>query len=165
MRRPALFAVLAVASALAFVACGGDEAPSAPTPSPTPTPAPAPTPAPTPTPFACPLPASSNPTNNCGVQTSRLSEQVNASIDAVMRNYPDLFNFNDLNGGNPKVLDPTRYYTELKKELGALGVCTNLLPEEISVKNNNAFSEDWGVLTSSNFVRRRYRGTCSPAWW
>jgi hypothetical protein len=26
-------------------------------------------------------------------------------------------------------------------------------------------SEDWIVLTSGNYVRRRYQGTCTPAWW
>ncbi len=166
MRRPALFAVLALAAATgALVSCGGETAPTTPTPSPTPAPAPAPTPAPTPTPFSCPLPASSNPTNNCGVRTPRLADEVNGAIDALMRKYPPLFNFNDVNGGNPKVVDPTRYYKELKNELGALGVCTNLLPEEIAVKNTNNFSEDWSVLTSSNYVRRRYRGTCTPSWW
>lgn len=161
MRRPALIAVLAAA---AFVACGSDETPTAANPSPTPTPAPAPTPTPSPAGFSCPLPASSNPSLNCGKGTARLTE-VNLAIDNVMARHPEIFNFSDVTGGNPKVVNPSKYYTELKNELGALGVCTLVQLEEISVKSTNNFSEDWIVLTSGNYVRRRYQGTCTPAWW
>jgi hypothetical protein len=165
MRRFALIASLVLP--LALVACGTDEEiPSAATPSPTPTVAPAPTPAPTPAGFSCPLPPGSNPSLNCGKGTPRLSEAVNMSIDALMVKFPSIFNLNDLNGGNPKVVNPVRYYEELVNELGRTwSVCTKVQAEEISIKYSNDMSEDWIVLTSGNYVRRRYQGTCTPAWW
>jgi hypothetical protein len=163
MHRFALFAVL---SLLVFVSCGSEEeAPTAPTPSPTPSANPAPTPTPTPAAYICPLPESSNPTSNCEVGTPKLSEAVNMSIDALMVNHPSIFNLNDLAGGNPKVVNPVRYYEELTNELGRTwGICTKVGTEEISIKWSNDYSEDWNVLTSGNYVRRRYRLTCSPSW-
>lgn len=163
MRHSALFAVLAVA---ALAACGSEETPTAANPSPTPTPVPAPTPTPSPAAFSCPLPPGSNPSLNCGKATPRFSDQVNQAIDALMVKHPQVFNFNDVNGGNPKVVNPSLYYAELKNELGrTFGVCTLVQLEEISIKSTNNFSEDWIVLTSGNYVRRRYQGTCTPAWW
>jgi hypothetical protein len=158
--------ITALGFPLIFIACGSDEpAPTAPNPSPTPTANPAPTPTPTPAGYTCPLPPGSNH-NNCSKGTPRLAEAVNMSIDALMVKHPSIFNLNDLNGGNPKVVNPVRYYEELVNELGRTwAVCTNVLPEEISIKHTNDYSEDWIVLTSGNYVRRSYRGTCTPTWW
>lgn len=166
MRRLALFAALA-AAVVVLVACGHSESATSTTPvaAATPTPTPTSTPTPAATTFACPLPASSNPQLNCGTRTPRLGDQVNLAIDSVLAKHPELFNLSDTNGGSPKVLNSVRYYNELKNELGGQGVCTKLEEEEISVKNTNDFSEDWGVLTSTGYVRRRYRGICTPAWW
>ena len=162
MQRFALFAVL---SLLVFVSCGSEETPTEPTPSPTPSANPAPTPTPTPAAFVCPLPESSNPTENCEVGTPKLSEAVNMSIDTLMVKFPSIFNLNDLSGGNPKVVNPIRYHEELTNELGRTwGVCTKLGMEEISIKYSNDYSEDWNVITSGNYVRRRYRLTCTPSW-
>jgi hypothetical protein len=163
MRRFALITVLALP--LAFIACGSEETPTEATPSPTPTANPAPTPTPTPAAFTCPLPESSNPTDNCEVGTPHLAEAVNMSIDALMVKFPSIFNLNDVAGGNPKVVNPDRYYEELTNELGRTwNVCTKVGTEEISIKFSNDYSEDWNVLTSNNYVRRRYRLTCTPSW-
>ena len=165
MRRFAFIAVPVLAALITLVACGGEPTPAAPTPTPTPPPAPAPAPTPTPTPgYNCPLPASENPNNNCEKGVARLTE-VNLAIDALLTKHPELFNFSDLSGGNPKVVNITRYYQEIQEELGNFGICTKITPEEISVKISNDYSEDWIVLTSGNYVRRRYQGTCTPAWW
>jgi hypothetical protein len=154
MRRFALIAALVLPAS--FVACGSDEE----------IPTAAATPSPTPAGYSCPLPPGSNPTLNCGKGTPRLSEAVNVSIDTLMSRFPGIFNLNDVNGGNPKVVNPVRYYEELVNELGnTWGVCTKVQAEEISIKHTNNYSEDWIVLTSGNYVRRRYQGTCTPAWW
>ncbi len=162
--RPISLVVLAVAVAGALAACN-DNSSTTPTPAASATPTPAPAPSPTPAASTCPLPPSSNPQLNCSVRPPRFSDQVNGAIDEMMAKHPEIFNFNDTSGGMPRVVNPTAYYNEIKRLLEAQGICTLLEEEEIAIKATNEFSEDWSVLTSLNFVRRRYRGTCTPAWW
>ena len=69
-----------------LAACGGEKTPVTPTPTPTP----APIPSPTPVGFSCPLPPSTNPTNNCFVGHPQFGTQVNSSIDLVMATRPEL---------------------------------------------------------------------------
>ena len=148
---------------VALASCGGGEkTPVTPTPA---TPTPAPITSPTPVAFSCPLPPSSlaNP-NDCYVGKPQLGAQVNSSIDTVIATHPELFNLAETNGGNPRVLDRDAYWKAVKTELERQGVCTIIEKEEFAVKNTNAFNEQWNLLTSSGFVRRRYVTTCAPAW-
>lgn len=156
--------VLVVSLAGALAACNSSTTPT-PTPSATPTPAPAPSPTATPSTSTCSLPPSSNPQLNCSARTPRFSDEVNGAIDEIMARHSEYFNFDDTSGGVPRVVNPTGYYNEIKRILEAQGICTKLEEEEIAIKATNEFSEDWSVLTSLSFVRRRYRGTCTPAWW
>jgi len=157
---------LAVAGAIltgaVFASCGGGtETPANPTPaSPTPTPVANPTPAA----FSCPLPPSSNPTDNCFEGDPQLGAQVNTAIDRVIAARPELFNLSELNGGNPRVLNRDGYWTAVKGELEKQGVCTIIQAEELAIKNTNAFNEQWNIQTSAGFVRRRYVTSCTPAW-
>ncbi len=155
-----------------LAACGGEKTPVTPTPTPTP----APIPSPTPVGFSCPLPPSTNPTNNCFVGHPQFGTQVNSSIDLVMATRPELFNMNDLAGGNPRVLDRDAYWQAVKSELQKQGVCTIIESEEFAIKTGtNAFNEQWNIWASSGapnctrdtcqgFVRRKYVTTCEPAW-
>jgi hypothetical protein len=163
--------VLAAGAMLA--SCGGETAatPDA-IPSTSPTPAPAATPTPVPNPgsvgaFACRLPASSNPrafTDGCPEERGQLADYVNAAIDKAMRERPELFNFAEMNGPSPRVVDRDRYHRVVAENLVQSGVCTIIEKEELAIKQSNAFSEQWVIYTSSGFVRRRYQATCSPAW-
>jgi hypothetical protein len=157
-----------------FVSCGGSS-PANPNPTPNPTPTPQPTPTPTPNPgsigaYACTLPPSSNPSaqvpgpDACPELKARLSVQVNAAIDTVQREHPELFNFNDLAGSSPRVLDQKKYLQFVAEDLVKNGVCTVIEKEEIAVKNTNDFNEQWNVYAAAGFVRRRYVTTCSPSW-
>jgi len=162
-----------IVAALA-AACGGDTSATTPDPiaSGTPTPAPAATPTPTPNPgsigsFACRLPASSNPgamTNGCPETRAQLGDYLNAAIDKAMRERPELFNFAEMNGPSPRVVDPVRYHQVVAENLVQSGVCTVIEREELALKASNAFSEQWVIYTSSGFVRRRYKATCAPSW-
>jgi len=141
---------------------GGNDTPANPTP-PTPTPAP-PATSPTPAAFSCPLPPSSNPTDNCFEGEPQLGSLVNTAIDRVIAARPELFNLSELNGGNPRVLNRDGYWQAVKGELEKEGVCTIIQKEELAIKNNNAFNEQWNIQSSAGFVRRRYVTTCTPAW-
>jgi hypothetical protein len=160
-------------SALALAGCGG---PNAATPDPVPSSTPPPAPAPTPTParnpgsqgaYACPLPASSNPkaiTAGCPEEWPQLAGPVNQAIEQAMAEHPELFNFAELNGTSPRVLNRERYHQVVAENLVRAGVCVMIEREEIAIKQSNAFSEQWIIYTSTGFVRRRYQATCSPAW-
>ena len=150
-----------VLSSTLLAACGGGSSAS-PVAPPTPTP-----PSPTPPPvmgFVCPLPPSTNLSPTCPTLQPRLGSYVNSSIDTVFVKRPELFNFNDTLGGNPRVLDRTKYHEAVKLELEAQGICTLIEKEELATKNTNEFNEQWNIWTSTGYVRRRYVTTCSPAW-
>lgn len=160
--RLASWAGLALSSAV-LAACGGGGASPVAPPAPTPT-APPPTPPPTAS-FVCPLPPSSNLSPECPVLKPQLGSYVNTAIDTVFVKRPELFDFNDRLGGNPRVLDRDKYHAAVKLELERQGVCTLIEKEELAIKNTNAYNEQWNIWTSSGYVRRRYVTTCSPAWW
>jgi hypothetical protein len=138
---------------------------------------PSPTPAPTPTPLAlsvippCQLPPS-NPSSTDWCTTCRpnLAEAVNAAIDRVLIERPDLFNVDDVNGG-PRILDYGRYMTAVVSALNQTGMCARIDPEgEIGVKSSGSFSEQWLVASragwdppSGNWVWRKFRGRETPA--
>ena len=174
LRRRSLPALALVLGSLALARCGGS---SPAQPAPVPTVAPTPTPAPTPPPQAlsvippCPLPPS-NPgaSADCSAPKSVLINDLNAAIDRVLTERPDLFNLNDVDGG-PKILDYDKYMTAVVAAVNLGGLCARIDPEgEISMKQTNSFSEHWIVASKAgwdppqgNWVRRKYVGACKPA--
>jgi len=164
---------------LAFVAfwlvrCGGST-PAQPTPAPTvaatPTPAPTPTPGPLSVIPPCPLPASNPGAGaSCTAPKTRLSVAVNAAIDRVIAERPDLFNFADVDGG-PRILNLDAYMTAVVAAINLGGQCGHVDPEgEIGIKENNTYNEQWIVASKAgynppagNWVKRKYVGACTPA--
>jgi hypothetical protein len=155
-----------------LAACGGNSSPSQPAPVPTATPV-APTPPPLPLSVIppCPLPAS-NPGSSasCTKPPRRFSDEVNAAIDRVQALRPELFNFNNVNGG-PQVLKIDAYMVAVVAALGEAGVCGRVDPEgEIGVKTDNSYNEQWIIVSragwgvpTDNWVQRKYIGACSPS--
>jgi len=172
--RNRLFGGMGLVIASAWLSACGVEVPALPEPVPTLAPTPAPTPTPTPNPgsvgaYACRLPPSSNPNaddgpGSCPEVQPRLGGQVNAAIDKAERDHPELFDFNELSGPSPRVLDRARYHEVVAENLVQAGVCAIIEKEEIAVKNTNEFNEQWNIHTSAGFVRRKYVTTCSPSW-
>ncbi len=168
-------------SVLALAACG-DSSPSQPTPAPTvaPTPAPVPTPTPgaTPTPVPgatraplsvvppCKLPASQGTIDNCSKpepeRRALLEPEMNAALDRVVAERPDLFDLADTMNGNPKVKDREAYHVAVAAALGDLEVCASIQDERIAVKKTNDFNELWNIWTSTGYLRRKYVQTCTP---
>jgi hypothetical protein len=163
-----------VLGSFALARCGGGSSPAQPA---APAPAATPAPAPTPTPQAlsvippCPL-AASNPgaSADCTAPRSQLQAQVNAAIDRVITERPDLFNLADVDGG-PRILDYDKYITAVVAAVNLGGMCGRIDPEgEISVKQTNAFTEHFIIASKAgwnppqgNWVRRKYVGACRPA--
>lgn len=150
-----------VACALFLAACGS---PSAPTAAPTPAPTPAPVPSATPRAFSCPLPALSDDHRPCSRPAPQLQAYVDAAVDNVLTQQPQLFNFNDVKGGSVKVLDRQKYQTAVVAAVNALGgVCAKDDNEEIALKVSNDFNEQYNIWTSSGYTRRSHITTCFPA--
>jgi hypothetical protein len=174
IRRSSLAGFALVFGSFTLARCGGSS-PAQPTPVPTPAATPTPAPTPTPKPLSvippCPLPASSAGLSaTCTAQRSLLQADVNAAIDRVIGERPDLFNPDDVDGG-PRILDYDAYMTAVVSALNQAGLCGHIDPEgEIGVKRDNSFNEQWSIASragwnppSGNWVRRKYVGVCAPA--
>jgi hypothetical protein len=137
----------------------------------------APTPAPTPATPAAPA----NPAAACGVgpgggsghscprQSESYLVEVERAIDDLVREEPGLFDQRKTRGcGNCyQVLNPTRYVQRLTELVARQGLCAHYDGEELAVKANNGFNDQYDVLTSDMYIRRQggaYRSTCYPAW-
>lgn len=163
---------LGLALSVSMLAACGSSTPAQPAPAPTPTP----TTAPTPPPKAlsvippCALPASNPPAPSCTKPPRKLEQAVSAAIDRAQRERPELFNFDNVNGG-PQVLNIDAYMVAVVAALGEAGVCGKVDAEgEIGVKSDNSFNEQWIIvsragwsLPTDHWVERKYVGACSPS--
>jgi hypothetical protein len=161
---------MAVAVALAFVAgCGGGSSPTTPpvtTPSPAPTPTPTPSASPTPVATSCRYGMGTVDTS-CARSIPTFIDDVDAAINLLGQQRPELFNFNDSAGeGAWRVLDADGYFAGVIANLQAKDYCAGFDLQNVQVKNSNTLSEDYDILLSDGHVRRGasiYRQTCSPA--
>jgi hypothetical protein len=65
------------------------------------------------------------------------------------------------------VVDPEAFTEALVSRLESRGLCAFYDGEELAVKVNNDFNDQFDVLTFELFLRREngsYRSTCRPAW-
>jgi len=164
--------------ALALLAANcGKSTPAEPTPSPTPVavPSPTPTPIPSPTPVnartACGVGAGSGDglEHHCPRSGENFLGQVNEAINRVVTKSPHLFDLNNQRGdGGYYVKAVNQYYNQVVQELGNAGLCAVVDGgNEIAVKSNNKYNDQYHIMISSGHVRRgqaSYRATCSPAW-
>ena len=165
-RRLAGLAVIVLASVLSV--CGGKDQPSAPAGEPSAPPATTP-PAPAATPdalFSCHL-GDGTDANSCQRENPSFLDDVDAAINKLVKDEPDIFDLGEeLGPGGFKVLSNGRYYVGVMRNLQAMGFCANFDGEEMQVKNNNQFSDQYHIMISSGHVRRgasSYRATCYPA--
>lgn len=120
-----------------------------------------------PPPASCPLPSSREVA--CGRDAEGAYYwDVEASIDELYVERPELFNFNDYapGQGHPRVTDPTAYHDAMVDKLISKGYCALFDGEEIQMKLSNEFSEHYDVNYQDVYVRRGsgiYRGSCYPA--
>jgi hypothetical protein len=95
--------------------------------------------------------------------------QVEAAIEHVLENRPELFDFNDTATRTdwPRIRDLEAYQQAVADNLVAQGFCAkDDRLEEIAVKNENARSEQYDVQLADQYVRRGggiYRASCYPA--
>jgi hypothetical protein len=155
--------VLSVAfCALALSVCGGGSksGPSEPSiPTPTPTPAPTPEPIPTIAPLSqsCAKLPMGDPTASCHDDVPDFADDVYEAIDILQQEQPEIFD-------GTRVLNVGAYFVGIIEILDRRGICAHTdNGEELGVKRNNDYSEQYDILTSKDLIRRYYVGTCTPA--
>jgi hypothetical protein len=149
-----------------LAACGGGSSPAQPASLPAATQTPLPTPVPLPLSVipSCFLPLSNPASATCTKPKAQFGAQVNAAIDRVINERPDLFDLNDPSG-MPRVLKYDAYLTAVVAAVSETpGLCGRVDAEgEIGVKEDNGYNEQWIVWSSGSYVRRYYVGACSPS--
>lgn len=111
----------------------------------------------------------------CSRTSSRLSDHVLSAMDQLLRQKPQIFDTKDevapVGQGNYRVLDKDAFIDGIIANLAAAGLCAQRDPndaylEQIQVKADDGYSEDFDVLLSSGHAWHNlsnYRRTCSPA--
>jgi len=161
-RSIASFSVLAI---VMLAACGG----SSPTAVPTPAPTPIPTPTPVPLLPGCNLAPMPDLRNQCPELRPLYGGAVDTAIKKVFADHPELFDFEDVKGGGLfsfKVLDQRKYTGAVVTNLHGMGYCAVDQLEEIAVKQNQEFNEQYNIWTSDGYARLppgAYITTCFPA--
>ena len=153
-------------------ACGGGSSPAQPAPVLAATP----TPQPTPKPVAlsvippCPLPSKVGSSYTCTRERPRLGAEVNAAVDRVIAERPELLDLKDLNPG-PRVLNIDAFMVAVVAALGEAGLCAHVDAEgEVAVKSDNSFNEQWIVVSrmgwstpTEHWVLRKFAAACEPS--
>ena len=120
-----------------------------------------------------------NPTPNCRLAPSRsltctreLPARYLADVDRailqVSREHPEVFDFNRVQTGTDwfKIVDFDRYFILVVQTLQSYGYCAIYDGEELALKTDNGFNEQYDIFAGDGFIRRgegSYRSTCYPA--
>lgn len=124
----------------------------------------------TPTPW--PISAACSPGTGNGIKCPKTTPvflaDVDDAIDTLAGQHPELFDFSSTRGAKGwRVLDPIAYHEGVAAILTARGLCAIYDGEEIAVKRDNSFSEQYDIHLSTGHIRRgegSYQATCRPAW-
>jgi hypothetical protein len=131
-------------------------------------------------PAAFPTPAPPlNPTPGCRLAPSRSLTctrelpprylgDVDRAIDKVAREHPEVFDLNRTQTGTNwfKIVDFDRYFVLMVEAMQSFGYCSIYDGEELAIKTENGFNEQYDIFAGDGFIRRgegSYRSTCYPA--
>jgi hypothetical protein len=162
---------IVAAGLLAGIACSGSPTtPQGSTPPPT-TLAPTPITTTTTTTTTMPAAVTSCPKGTIDTHCSRVNpsflEEVEAAIDKVVADSPELFDKNDIAGPREyRIKDLDRFHQGVMQNLQARGLCAGFDLKELQVKRDNEFNDQYDTVLGSGHIRRglgAYRSTCSPA--
>jgi len=118
----------------------------------------------------CPLPPSTwEGAVACGREPQgHYYNDVAAAIDQVLKEKPELFDYNDVSQGTrwPRVTDMKAYIRAVQDALVARGYCATYDGEEMPIKKTNDFSEHYAIKFQDKYIREGpgiYRGACYPS--
>ncbi len=113
----------------------------------------------------CPLAPSREIT--CGQESQTLYGEIDAAIQQVAREHPQVFDIGDQRGeGGYRIVDPDGFKAFLIQAAKGRGLCARHDGEEFVFKRQNRFSEHYDLESSAGYVRRgegTYASTCYPA--
>lgn len=167
--RRALGAALAVSMCALLSTCGGGDAVAPPTtpinPNPPTTPPPAAPLAPDPFPGAasCTRIGMGSSNSNCRAESANFLSELQAAIDETIAQDPQNYINTEL---GTQARSSGRFYVSVIEKLDSRGLCAAFDGEEVGIKNQNGFSDQYHLLTSRFIVRRgesSYQVTCYPA--
>jgi len=165
----------ALAAAVALsLSCSGSSSPTPPGPGPSVAPSVAPSTAPSVAPSASPTPSTSSCAlgrgsvdTSCARHTAQHVEAVEAAIDRLVQQKPEIFNTAEQVGDRGyRVLNQGAYLQGVADQLVTAGYCAETNGDTLQVKNSQEFSEEYDILLGSGHVRRgvgTYRESCAPA--
>jgi hypothetical protein len=108
----------------------------------------------------------------CDKTSSELSDYVEAAINVLVQEKPQLFDLDIEAGVGTRqylVLDKEGYLQGIVQTLSDMGLCAGRAHydyEIIQVKLDNEVSEDYDIISSDGYIRRgggTYRQSCTPA--
>jgi hypothetical protein len=165
---PSRVAVVLLAAALA--SCGGDGKDSTTNPPVTNPPATTPTTTLAPQVLFDPLPGFSSCSKlgpgkdgNCRRDSPTFQADVDAVLDELISTKSNLF---ENSGSGLKVRSTGQFYVAFIQALDKRGLCAAFDGEEVGIKNNDNFNDQYHMVTSDLILRRgesSYRTTCFPA--
>ena len=94
---------------------------------------------------------------SCRDENPTFLGEVTDAINEVKIQHPEYFDRGDI------VNNVGGYYVGVIKNLDKQGICAGFDGEELAVKNNADYNDQYKILTSWNQVRYFYIGTCYPA--
>ena len=109
--------------------------------------------------------------NQCFDGDSCYVDEVLGAINGCINNHPDWFDTDNPYGCHV-ILDVGAFMDDVVSRVANTGLCVirdpNAPNEEVTVKHNNAYSENFDIVASTGCARRSsgiYTGYCTPAWW
>lgn len=121
------------------------------------------------TPMDCSKGTGTGEGDQCKDAPSCYVTRVQKAVNDTVAAHPDWF---DTSGGCPKILALDAFLDDVVARLAAQGFCVvrdpNAPGEEISMKKDNAFTENFDIVASTGCARSGtaiYTGYCAPAWW
>jgi hypothetical protein len=105
--------------------------------------------------YGCGLPRGKGLGRDCGRESPEFMDAINGAIDKTLDEHPEFFD-----GG----INVGAYVDEVVENLRRAGFCALNDGEEVAVKNNNDFSEQYDIISSGGNILRAYMATCRPAW-
>jgi hypothetical protein len=107
---------------------------------------------------------------DCPRQQPSFLAEVESALDQLVREEPQLFNLSKSSkgcGNCYQIVNADRYVQRMAQLMSQRGLCGHYDGEELAVKRDNSFNDQYDIFTSDYFVRRQlgsYRSTCYPAW-
>jgi len=98
----------------------------------------------------------------------RFLGDVDRAIDKVAHDHPEVFDFTRSQAGTNwfQIVDFDHYFVYMVQAMDSFGYCAVYDGEELGIKTENGFNEQYDIFAGDGFIRRgegSYRSTCYPA--